>query len=76
MYLDPMLNIVLDEEICPSSLAAYLDLQRYSVIQCKSQFDKRQIQNVQVPQLNENQNSTEICDILEWSAAASLNIQW
>lgn len=64
-----------NEETCPSSLAAYLDFRGYSVIQCKTQFEKRQMLNVLVPQLNGKQGSTEICDLLEWSAAAALNIQ-
>ena len=46
------------------------------MIQCKTQFEKRQMLNVLVPQLNGKQGSTEICDLLEWSAAAALNIQW
>ena len=70
------------EETCPSSLAAYLDLQGFSVTQCRSQFEQHQLQNSLVPKLpvldgdKQDHNSVELSDLVEWSAATALNIQW
>ena len=62
-----------DIEICPSSLAAYLDAAEFKVSECKPQLKQHQLFSSNVPQLNQEINLT---DLVEWVGAAVLEIEW
>ena len=70
-------NIVffVDPEICPSSLAAYLDHKKIKVQQCKPHFILNRLYNLPVPQIKEDE-TVDIQDLVEWVGMASLKIEW
>lgn len=64
-----------DSEICPSSLAAYLDLNKFTVKQCKPKTSLNRLYNLSVPVIEDGE-TLEMLDLVEWVGAASLNIEW
>jgi len=63
-----------DSEICPSSLAAYLDLNKFTVKQCKPKTSLNRLYNLSVPVIEDGE-TLEMLDLVEWVGAASLNIE-
>jgi len=59
-------------EICPSSLAAYLDAAQFNVSECQHQLNQHQLFNREVPHLNQE---TDLVDLVEWVGAAILEIE-
>jgi len=62
-----------DPDICPSSLAAYLDLLGLQVVQCLPAFEENILNQIKVPLLC---TETDILDVVEWVGAVALNIIW
>jgi len=61
-----------DSEICPSSLAAYLDKAQFKVSECRPQLTQHQLFGCSVPQLNQD---TDLADLVEWVGAVVLEIE-
>ena len=62
-----------DLELCPSTLAAYLDLAQFKVSECKPQLKQHQLFNSSIPQLNQE---TDLADLVEWVGATVMEIEW
>ena len=62
---------IIDADICPSSLAACLDLKGFQVTQCLARMEQHKLQDVRVPSL-----SAELVDLFEWIGAATIGITW
>jgi hypothetical protein len=62
-----------DPDICPSSLAAYIDLLGFQIIQCVPSLEKIILNQTNVPLLCPE---TDLLDIVEWVGTAALNIKW
>jgi len=61
-----------DLELCPSTLAAYLDLAQFKVSECKPQLKQHQLFNSSIPQLNQE---TDLADLVEWVGATVMEIE-
>lgn len=62
----------IDDSICPSSLAAYLDLNGFKVVQCQPSLEEMHLPQLTVPLLAPQ---TRIMDVMEWIGTAVLNIE-
>lgn len=60
-------------EVCPSSLAAYLDLHGFPVAQCQPQFKQHQLKNIKMPILI---GDSDLGDLIEWVGVAALGVEW
>jgi ribonuclease P/MRP protein subunit RPP40 len=65
---------LLEEKICPSSIAAYFSSRGHEVLQCQPRFSREVSYNVKVPEFfsNDDGDDNNALELIEWLGAFSI----
>jgi ribonuclease P/MRP protein subunit RPP40 len=65
---------LLEEKICPSSVAAYFSSRGHTVLLCQPQFSRHVSYNVKIPEFfsNDDGDDTNALELIEWLGAFSI----
>jgi ribonuclease P/MRP protein subunit RPP40 len=68
------LFILLEEKICPSSVAAYFSSRGHKVLLCQPRFSKQISYNVKVPEFfsSDDGEDDSALELIEWLGAFSI----
>lgn len=64
--------ILVEEKICPSSVAAYFSSRGHKVLLCQPQFSRQISYNVKVPGFLPDGDDNDALELIEWLGAFSI----